>query len=193
VSARHGRDVRDVARALLAGGARILQLRAKSAASGLLLEWAEAIVALAHPYGAQVIVNDRADIARLAGAGGVHVGQDDLSPGAARRLLGPAAVVGLSAHTDEQIAAAAREPISYIAVGPIFATATKDTGHAPTGLDLVRRAARTGKPVVAIGGITLDNTRSVLDAGATAVAVISDLLATGDPEGRMREWIRRHA
>ena len=189
MSARHGLDVCAVARTFLEGGARLLQLRAKHAASGLMLEWAEAIVRLARPYGAQVIVNDRADVARLAGADGVHLGQDDLSPRAARTLLGHEAIIGLSTHDEAQVTSAAREPLTYIAVGPVFGTTTKETGYGPVGLELVRQAAATAAPVVAIGGITLANAASVLDAGARSVAVISDLLVTGDPASRVREWV----
>jgi thiamine-phosphate pyrophosphorylase len=127
----------------------------------------------------------------------LHVGQDDLPVAAVRRLLGSAAVVGLSTHTPEQIAAAVTQPISYLAIGPVFGTATKDTGYPSVGLDRVRAAATAatahGLPVVAIGGITLDRAKSVIDAGAASVAVISDLLATGNPEQRVREYLRRLA
>jgi thiamine-phosphate pyrophosphorylase len=149
-------------------------------------------VALAVSSNAMVIVNDRADLARMSGAAGVHVGQDDLPPAHARRLVGNEAVVGLSTHTVPQVQAALREPITYVAVGPVFGTRTKDTGYDRVGLDFVSAAARLsgGVPVVAIGGITLMNARSVIDAGATAVAVISDLLATSDPRGRAHAFVR---
>jgi thiamine-phosphate pyrophosphorylase len=137
-------------------------------------------------------VNDRVDLARLSGAAGVHVGQDDIPAAAARAQLGPAAIVGLSTHTVEQIEAALREPVTYVAVGPVFGTRTKATGYAPAGLDLVRAAvARAGGiPVVAIGGITLDRAPDVLAAGASAVAVISDLLSGGDPASRAAAYCR---
>ncbi len=109
------------------------------------------------------------------------------------RSLGPDAIVGLSTHTDAQIAAAARTTATYIAVGPIYGTATKDTGYTARGLDLVRMAATTGRPVVAIGGITLARAPEVLEAGATSVAVISDLLTDGDPELRVRLFLSRLA
>lgn len=125
----------------------------------------------------------------LSGATGVHVGQEDLSPADARRLLGQASIVGLSTHSIDQLERGAREPVSYLAVGPVFGTATKATGYQPVGLDLVRFAAGLGLPVVAIGGITLSNVRSVLDAGATSAAVISDLLVGGDPAGRVRAFL----
>jgi thiamine-phosphate pyrophosphorylase len=98
-------------------------------------------------------------------------------------------MIGRSTHTEAQIEAAAREPVDYIAIGPVFGTSTKDTGYGAVGLELVTRAARSGRPVVAIGGITLDTAKAVLGAGAASVAVIADLLATGDPTARVRQWI----
>jgi thiamine-phosphate pyrophosphorylase len=182
---------RDLADAYLSGGVRFLQIRAKTLASGPFLELADAVVGDARSAAALVIVNDRADIATLAGAAGVHVGQDDLTPSDARRLVGSSALVGISTHTREQIEAARQMPVSYVAVGPVFGTATKDTGYRAVGLDLVRDAGGGGQPIVAIGGITLENAQSVLDAGATSVAVISDLMTHGDPEARAREWVAR--
>jgi len=174
------------------GGATIVQLRAKRLASGPFLELAEALVSRGRPYGAQIIVNDRVDVAVLSRAAGVHVGQDDLAPADARAQLGPGAILGVSTHDDAQFARALREPVTYIAVGPIFGTRTKDTGYAPVGLDLVRAARRLDPavPIVAIGGITLQTAQAVLDAGATAVAVIGDLLATGDPSAQVASYNR---
>ncbi|HEX9366743.1 MAG TPA: thiamine phosphate synthase [Vicinamibacterales bacterium] len=174
--------------AFLAGGARLIQLRDKTASTGARLACADEVVARAHAAGARLIVNDRADIARLSGADGVHLGQDDLSVAAARRIVGADAVVGLSTHDVAQIEAAAATTASYIAVGPVYGTATKDTGYSARGLDLVRRAVLSGRPVVAIGGITLERAPEVLAAGASSVAVISDLLA-GDPEARVRMFL----
>ena len=170
----------------------MVQIRAKNLASGPLFDLCNSIVALAVSTNAMVIVNDRADLARMSGAAGVHVGQDDLPPVHARRLVGSEAVIGLSTHTVPQVQAALREPITYIAVGPVFGTSTKDTGYDNVGLEFVSAAARQsgGVPVVAIGGITLANARSVIDAGATAVAVIGDLLATSDPRGRAEAFVR---
>ena len=180
----------DLARAYLDGGARFLQLRAKSLASGPFLALCDAVVALAAPIGAIVIVNDRVDLAKMSGASGAHVGQDDLPVAEARALLGPHAVVGHSTHSTAQIHAALAQPSSYIAVGPVFGTRTKDTGYEAVGLDLLREAARVcgNRPVVAIGGITIETAPSVLEAGAACVAVIGDLLATGDPVSRVREY-----
>lgn len=193
VAERHGLSVPDLARAYLRAGVRLLQVRAKRASSGRLLAWCDEIVAAARFTGALVIVNDRADVARLSGADGVHVGQDDLSVEAVRRVVGDGALVGLSTHTLEQVKAALRQQISYVAVGPVFGTSTKDTGYPAVGVDLVRQAARIAgkRPVVAIGGITLERAPMVLEAGATSVAVISDLLAGGDPERRAREFVAR--
>ena len=113
----------------------------------------------------------------MAGAAGVHVGQTDLPATVAQAIAGTGAIVGVSTHTGQQVDEAVAGPARYIAVGPIFRTATKETGYEPRGLDLVRYAAQSGKPVVAIGGISLENAPSVLEAGASAVAVISDLVS----------------
>ena len=193
VAARAGWTSLDLSRAYLDGGAQLLQIRAKNLASGPLLTLCEDVVHAAGSYHASVIVNDRADIAAIAGAAGVHVGQEDLAPADARRLVGPEAVVGVSTHTVEQIEAAIREPITYLAVGPVFGTRTKDTGYPAIGPDLVSAAARLAGsvPVVAIGGITLDTAASVIAAGATSVAVIGDLLATDNPRGRVTSYLQR--
>ncbi len=191
VASRHGWTLVTLAHTLLDAGTRLLQLRAKHLASGELLRIAESVTRAAEPYRALVIVNDRPDIARLAGAAGVHVGQDDLPADAARQIVGDAALVGWSTHTTAQVAAAAAAPISYVAVGPVFGTHTKDTGYPAVGLDLVRTAASSRLPVVAIGGVTLDRVTEAIAAGATSVAVISDLFAAGDPAGRARAFQER--
>jgi thiamine-phosphate pyrophosphorylase len=185
----------DLARAYLAGGATLLQVRGKTTSSAALLDLARAIVEVAHACDATVVVNDRADVAALAGADGVHVGQDDLSPFDVRRIMGDTAVIGLSTHTDAQMDAALREPVTYVAIGPVFGSTTKETGYDAIGLDRVRTASASARraelPLVAIGGITLARASEVIEAGAACVAVISDLLSTGDPEQRTREFIRR--
>ena len=156
----------------------------------------EDVVARAHKGGAIVIVNDRADIAKLSAADGVHVGQDDLDPASARRILGGASIVGVSTHTEDQVRAAASTSVDYIAVGPIFGTSTKDTGCRDMGTAFVSGAANilrdtgSAKPLVAIGGMTLERAPEVIRAGAASVAVISDLLSTGNPEARVREYLR---
>jgi thiamine-phosphate pyrophosphorylase len=188
--ARVGWTVPDFAAACLDGGATFLQIRAKTASPRTFLDIAEAVVRRAAGARALIVVNDRADIARMADAGGVHVGQDDLSPSAVRALVGEAACVGLSTHTEDQIDEAVAQPIDYLAIGPVFATATKATGYDAVGLPRVSAAAARGVPLVAIGGITLDNAADVVRAGATAVAVISDL-AVSDPAARVRAFLNR--
>jgi len=177
---------------VLDGGARCIQLRAKSLPAGRFLDLCDAVVHAASAYGAIVIVNDRVDLALMSAASGAHVGQDDLPPSAVRGLLGPEAIVGYSTHTVAQIELAAAEPVSYIAIGPVFGTRTKDTGYLAVGLELVAEAARRsrGRPVVAIGGITLATAPLVWQAGASAVAIISDLLEGGDPGGRVASYNR---
>ena len=176
--------------ALIEGGARFIQLRDKDPSSGARLARADAAVALARSAGARLIVNDRADLARLAGADGVHVGQEDLAVDDVRRIVGPAAIVGVSTHDEAQVAAAVRTSATYIAVGPIYGTLSKDTGYTARGLALVRHAARASAlPVVAIGGITLERAPEVIAAGAASVAVISDLLTGGDPAARTRAFL----
>ena len=193
---RSGWTLPDLAAACLSGGARLLQIRAKHASGAWLLQTSAAICAMAHRAGAVVVVNDRPDIARLSGADGVHVGQDDVPAKAARTLVGDGAIVGLSTHTADQLAeAVGLDVLTYVACGPVFATATKATGFGAGGLDLVRRAAAAtracGLPLVAIGGITLDTAARVIEAGAASVAVITDVLVTGDPEARVREFLRK--
>ncbi len=162
-------------------------------ASGPFLDLANTMRAASVAAGATLIVNDRADVAALAGAHGLHIGQTDLSVADARVVVGDAAILGLSTHTPEQWEAAVREPISYLAIGPVFGSVTKQTGYQAIGLNTVRAAADAANaralPTVAIGGITLGNAASVIEAGAAAVVVISDLL-NGDPERRCRDFIR---
>lgn len=183
---------RDLGAAFLDGGARFIQIRAKGVASGPFLDLCDSIVELATAAGAMVIVNDRVDVARLSRAGGVHVGQDDLPPAVARALMGESAIVGYSTHSVAQAEAALQEPVTYTAVGPVFVTGSKDTGYDPVGLELVASAARISgaRPVVAIGGITLETAPAVLASGATSVAVIGDLLSGGSPDARVRAFLR---
>ena len=188
VCAARSLDPIELARIYLDAGARVLQLRHKEASSAQFLTLADELVRHSRDCGAMVIVNDRADIALLSGAHGVHVGQDDLAVADIRRVLGAEAVVGLSTHDEAQIDEACSTTATYIAVGPIFGTATKDTGYSARGLGLLRYAVRAGRPVVAIGGITVANARQVVDAGATGLAVITDLL-NGDPAARVRAFM----
>ena len=188
---RHGWTVPDLAQAYLAGGARLLQVRLTQGGSAQFLEWCDEIVTVARSYGAHVVVNNRWDIAMLSGASGVHVGQQDLGVGTVRRMISVGAFVGLSTHSITQVLQSMGKGASYVAVGPTYGTKTKDTGYATTGLRLVREAShmQPKQPVVAIGGITLARVPDVLQAGATSVAVISDLLVGGDPKQRVRDYI----
>jgi thiamine-phosphate pyrophosphorylase len=189
--ARADRAPLEVARAFLEAGVRLLQVRAKDLEAGPLLALTRAVVSEAAGRAA-VVVNDRADVATLAGAAGVHVGQDDLTVPDARRVVGPAAIVGLSTHSVAQAAAALAQPLSYLAIGPVYPTGSKTTGYAALGLDVVREVAALtrprGLPLVAIGGITLERAPLVLAAGASSVCVISDLLR-GDPGACARRFL----
>lgn len=188
-----GREPVEVATALLGAGVSHLQIRAKRLGASVYLALLARVVPAAVSAGASLLVNDRVDVARTAGLG-VHLGQDDLPVAEARRLLGAAAIVGLSTHTPAQLQTALAEPVTYVAYGPVFPTATKADADPAVGLDGIRvaadLAAARGRPLVAIGGITLANARAVTDAGANAVAVISDLLRhDDDPGARARRFL----
>ncbi len=188
------RDVRTVADQLLQTGVRFLQYRHKAPFTRRSWEDCCALAALASRYEARFLVNDRTDVALLCGASGVHLGQQDLPPELARRLLGsrrePEPLIGFSTHSLEQAREGDRLPVNYLAIGPVFPTRTKEQPDPVVGLEGVAavRAAVT-KPLVAIGGITLENARAVLQAGADAVAVSRDLLATGDVAARARQFL----
>jgi thiamine-phosphate pyrophosphorylase len=164
---------------LAAAGARLIQIREKSpAVSGCYADAKEA-VAVARQAGAAIIVNDRVDLAMLLEADGVHLGQSDLSPIHARRLLGPDAIIGFSTHNEEQVRAALELPVDYIAFGPVFTTSTKADPDPVTGIERLGAVRRIsdGMPLVAIGGIGITNIASVIAAGADSAAVISSVLA----------------
>ena len=176
-----GKDHVAIAEAALRGGADMIQLRDKAGDLRDLLRQARAIQALCRERGAVFIVNDRVDLALAAGADGAHVGQDDLPAEAARRLLGPGRILGVSTHNLEQVRAAEKAGADYLGFGPMFPTGTKDTGYAPRGLEALREMRRaTGLPILAIGGITLENIGAIIQAGATAPAVISAVVAAPD-------------
>jgi thiamine-phosphate pyrophosphorylase len=167
---------------LKAGGVTLLQYRNKVGEPDSILRNASLIWEVFADGECRLMMNDRADLAVLAGFGGVHVGQGDLSPDDARRVVGDARWVGVSTHSDEQVRIANGTSADYIAVGPVFATGTKMDAEPVIGLEGVRRArALTKKPIVAIGGITRVNARSVIDAGADSVAVISALFVEAEP------------
>ena len=173
---------------LFEGGATLIQLRNKEAAANAILAQAEAIKENA-PAGAVIVINDRVDIALISRASGVHIGQGDLSPELARRVLGREGLVGLSTHSESQALHADQLPVDYIAFGPIFSTSTKRNSQ-PVGLERLSEVCRlVRKPVVAIGGITLESALDVLAAGAQSVAVISDILRAPDVAARTSKFV----
>jgi thiamine-phosphate pyrophosphorylase len=175
---------------LIDAGARLFQYRNKTVSSLEFLQSAQALCLTARQEKAMFLVNDRADIARLAWANGVHVGQDDLEVSAARAIMGNDAIVGVSTHNLEQFRAAAESDVDYIAVGPVFETKSKAKPDPVVGLDFVREARElTSKPIVAIGGITLERAAEVIAAGANSVAVISDILAAKNPALRVKQYL----
>ena len=177
---------------LLSGGARLLQLRLKPACSRDLLAAAERIRPLAHAAGALFLVNDRPDVARAVEADGVHLGQDDLPVAAARRVLGPGRMIGVSTHDVDEARAAATAGADYVAVGPIYATTSKEHPLPPQGLELIRAVrAAVPCPIVAIGGITAETAPLVRAAGADAVAMIAALVRAADPAAAVREALAR--
>ena len=180
------------AAAFLDGGAAILQFRHKEHWSRAVFEDARQIAGLCREAGAQFIVNDRADFAALLGAG-LHLGQDDLPPRDARKLLGVDAPIGFSSHNVDQLCAAGGEPVDYVAIGPVYATASKRNPDPVVGVEEVRRCrALLEKPLVAIGGITPENALDVLKAGADSLAVIGGLLPASPTaqslRQRMEQW-----
>jgi len=180
----------ECAQELAGAGVRLLQYRNKSAASRDLLDCACRLSSLLVPRGVTFIVNDRADVAWLAGAGGVHVGQEDLDAEAARRIIGPDKVVGVSTHNQEQFQRAAATSVDYIAVGPIFSTSTKANPDPVVGTDFIRQVRTlTDKPIVAIGGITVERAAEVIRAGADSVAVARDILRAPHPARRAQQYL----
>jgi thiamine-phosphate pyrophosphorylase len=185
-----GRAPAIVARDLLSAGVRLIQFRDKHASSRQLYETCVELRGLLRDSGCSLIVNDRVDVARAADADGVHLGQDDLPVEMARRVLAPDRWIGCSTHSLDQVAEVDRSTADYIAFGPIFPTASKENPDPVVGLEGLRGARRvTRKPLVAIGGITLQNVRELLAAGADSVAVIGDLLNGPDIRARAREFM----
>jgi len=170
----------ECAQELADAGVRLLQYRNKRASARQLLESSTKLVSLLAPLKVTVVVNDRADVAAVAGANGIHVGQEDLDAEKARQMVGPEKLVGVSTHNLEQFQRAAASSADYIAVGPIFAI----------GTEFIRKARLlTDKPIVAIGGITLERAPEIIEAGADSVAVISDILSAPAPGMRARQYI----
>jgi thiamine-phosphate pyrophosphorylase len=178
-----GRDPLALTRAVLAGGARLLQLRLKAATTHDFLATAEAMRELTAAARATFIVNDRADVASACGADGVHLGQDDVPITAARAMLGPDKIIGFSTHNETQLGAAQAAGANYLAFGPIFATTSKTNPDPVLGRDKIENVRRlTTGTLVAIGGITHDTARGILDAGADAIAVIAAIMRAKDVE-----------
>jgi len=187
----HG-SILEIAEQLIDAGVRILQYRDKTGTAASMLRTSQTLAKTASEAGVSFFVNDRPDIAFLANATGVHVGQDDLSVEQARAIVGPERRVGVSTHNQEQFARAAATSADYIAIGPIFATKSKVNPDPVVGADLLRNLrAITDKPIVAIGGIGLDRAGEVLRAGADSVAVISDILLAEDPQERARQFVKK--
>jgi thiamine-phosphate pyrophosphorylase len=179
-------------RQLIEGGATLIQLREKDLNPREFYREAEVALKLARTHGVRLIINDRVDIALALKADGTHLGQADLPPAEARTILGDEAIIGFSTHNIEQARAALKLPVDYLAVGPIFSTASKKAPDPVVGLPGLReiRAVIDRLPIVAIGGITLANASEVLGAGADSVAMISGLLANGNAASRVRESLK---
>ncbi|HUJ32605.1 MAG TPA: thiamine phosphate synthase [Candidatus Acidoferrum sp.] len=175
---------------LAAAGVGLIQLRDKRASARRLLEETRGLIVLFTSTSVRLVVNDRPDVAAMAGAGGVHVGQEDLPVEAARAICGTGRWVGISTHNLAQLREAAGTSADYIAVGPIFPTATKQNPDPVVGIDFLREARKlTRKPLVAIGGITIESAADIFRAGADSVAVIRDLAAAPDPAQRARDYL----
>ncbi|HVM76015.1 MAG TPA: thiamine phosphate synthase [Candidatus Saccharimonadales bacterium] len=187
----HG-SVLEFAEQLIDVGVRVLQYRDKTGTAAAMLRTSQALARMANEAGVSFFVNDRPDIAFLANATGVHVGQEDLSVEQARAIMGPQRWVGVSTHNREQFASAAASSADYIAIGPVFPTESKANPDPVVGVEMIRALrGMTQKPIVAIGGIGLDRAQEVLQAGADSVAVISDILLASDPKERARQFVRK--
>ena len=182
--------VSDLASQLAVAGVTLIQLRDKKGPAAQVLAQARELSALLAPRGVRFILNDRPDIAAIADCAGVHVGQDDLPVEDARCIVGASRWVGVSTHNRDQLRQAVATSADYIAIGPIFPTSTKENPDPVVGLDFIRLARQlTNRPLVAIGGITLEKAGEVFQAGADSVAVIRDIVAAKDPGQRAREYL----
>ena len=181
----------DVVRAAVRGGATAVQLRDKEASTGEMIELGRALLQITRPAGLPLIVNDRADVALAIDADGVHVGQDDMPAPLARQIIGPERILGVSAGTVEEARQAERDGADYLGVGDVYGTPTKADAGTPIGLSGLAEIARAVSiPVVAIGGIKLDNAAATLQAGAAGVAVISAVIGAPDPETAARRLLK---
>ena len=187
-----GKPLAALAAAAARGGATLVQLRDKAGTTRALIDEAIAIKQALRGFGVPLIVNDRADVALAAGADGIHVGRDDLDPASARRLLGPRAIIGASIKNEADVAGLAVGAVDYACIGGVFATASKDNPDPPIGLEGFRRlnkllrARAPQLPVGAIAGIDAENAAAVIGAGAEGIAVISAVIAAGEPEAAAR-------
>lgn len=192
-SASGGRDLAWLAREAASGGATLIQYRDKLAGGRAMVEQARAILAALSGTGVPLLVNDRVDVALAAGAQGVHLGQDDMLPADARRLLGTGAIIGRTVKTAAHAEALLEEPVDYACIGGVFATSTKDNPDPPVGLDGFRRlralvdCIRPGLATGAIAGIGMKNAADVVGAGADGIAVVSAVLAAPEPAKAARE------
>jgi thiamine-phosphate pyrophosphorylase len=186
-----GRPQVDVVEAALRGGVRLVQYRDKDLPEAEFLKEARAVLALCRRHGATLLVNDRVEAAREIGADGVHLGQHDMSPEEARRLLGPKAIIGLSTHNREEVLAAAGRPLDYINNGPMFPTATKDhSRYGALGTARVLELAKlTAFPFTTMGGIKQAHLRSLFAQGVKTVAMVTEISLAADVEGRVRELL----
>jgi thiamine-phosphate pyrophosphorylase len=181
---------KDCAASLVDAGVRLIQYRDKDASARQLLETSGELAAYLNPLGVRFLVNDRADVAALADAGGVHVGQEDLSADRARTVIGSEKWVGVSTHHAGQFRLALETSADYVAVGPIFSTGSKRNPDPVVGVDFVRQMrALTDRPIVAIGGITLERAAEVIAAGADSIAVIGDIWRAENPARRARQYL----
>lgn len=177
-----GRELLDVVEAAVAGGASMVQLREKTASTRDFVDLARGLLARLRPHGVPLLINDRVDVALAANADGVHVGQDDMTPGDVRALIGPDRILGLSVTGEAETRAAAGQPVDYLGAGPVFATFTKKDAGAPQGLSgLATMLSLATVPVVAIGGIGAANAADVMAAGASGLAVVSAICSAPDP------------
>jgi len=184
------RPEKEFARELADAGVGLLQYRNKKASTRELLQSSRELAEELIPRGVCFFVNDRADVALLAGASGVHVGQEDLAVAQAKALVGAGRYAGVSTHNLGQFRSAVNSPADYIAVGPIFATSGKENPDPVVGTEFLREVrGLTDKPIVAIGGITLERAAQVIEAGADSVAVIGDILRSESPAARAHQYI----
>jgi thiamine-phosphate pyrophosphorylase len=178
-------DISVIVRQLSQGKAGLIQIREKNISTSEFTALAASAVETAAEYNIPILINDRVDVALYSGARGVHLGDDEMPPKEARKLLGTEAIIGVSCHSISDVKKALEEPLDYIAVGPIYPTETKQLKYEVVGLELIRQArAISHLPLVAIGGITGENAKGIISAGADSVSVISMLMVSGEIEKR---------